>query len=131
MTIDLVTKSLAVRDPQLFGDGYLHNPDLPSAASRVLVCVGTIGFVALLSHLLAARGAGPIPFTWLAAGLIVGGVLGNWTSSAIWSAGVPDFIDHRGRMWNLADFTIGIGVLMLLTSSFAYPIRAFVRDRRA
>jgi hypothetical protein len=128
--VDLTTKLLAVHDPMLFGDGLLHNPDMPHTLVRFTVCAVTILVVAGMSRWAAARGIGSIPLVWLAAGLLVGGVLGNWSSGVIWPLGVPDFISRGDRMWNLADFAIGIGMMLFLASSIGYVLRAYVRGRR-
>lgn len=130
VAVDLVTKVLAVRDHASLGDHLLYNPELPSHATRALVCVATIAVVTLIARLAERVGGGPIPFTWIAAGLLIGGTVGNWSSGVIWNAGVPDFIDRGDRVFNLADFAIGFGMLTMMVSLTAYAIRAYVRRRR-
>lgn len=127
VVVDLTTKALAVDDPMRFGHGLLYNPELPSHPVRLGVCIATILVVAAMAKFAARRNAGPILFTWLAAGLLVGGVIGNWSSGVIWALGVPDFIGRGLRMWNLADFAIGFGLMLFLLSAVGYSIRAFLR----
>lgn len=130
LVVDLVTKALAVRDPQLFGAGLIHNPVMPTTAVRFAVCLTTVACVAVMARLAAAHGTSSIPVTWVAAGLLVGGTLGNWSSGLIWQPGVPDFISGGDRMWNLADFAIGSGMVLLFCSSLGYAIATYVRGRR-
>lgn len=129
LVVDLATKALAVQDPARFGAGVIHNPELPHLLERALVIVATVIVIALLSLAAQRRGIGPIPAVWVAGGLLVGGVLGNGISGVIWRAGVPDFIDRGARMWNLADFSIGLGMLLFLISTTGYVIRAAVLAR--
>lgn len=131
LAVDLATKALAVRDPGLFGDGLIHNPELPSSLTRLTVCVATIAVVAAATRMANRGGAGPVPMLWVAAGLLVGGTVGNWIAGAVWAHGVPDFIDGGDRMWNLADFAIGLGMLLAIVSAFGYALRAYVRSVRA
>lgn len=129
--VDLTTKVLAVRDPSLFGGGVIYNPLRPSFAMRLLFVVGTVGVLAGVTRLAATRLHTGIPLLWACGGLLVGGTAGNWVSGVIWDAGVPDFIDRGTRMWNLADFAIGLGWMLAIVSSFGYLVRGFLRLRGA
>ena len=131
VAVDLVTKYLAVRDPMLFGDGLIYNDDLPSHAARVATVLGTMLVTIVIARIAERTGVGAVPFIWLACGLLVGGVLGNWIAGGLWSHGVPDFIDGGERMWNLADFTIGLGMLLFLASSVGYAVRTYARSTHA
>jgi lipoprotein signal peptidase len=130
LAIDLTTKRFATRDPLLFGHGVIYNDEISAGPVRLAICAVTIVVVATISHIASRRGIGEIPLVWLAGGVLVGGVLANWISSLIWDAGVPDFISQGDRLWNLADFSIGLGMLLFLTSSIFYAVRTYARGRR-
>ncbi|MCB0879336.1 MAG: signal peptidase II [Thermoleophilia bacterium] len=130
LAVDLTTKAIAVNDPGFFGAGLIYNPERPHHVVRFGVCAVTLVVVSMISTYARSRGAGSVPAVWIAAGLLVGGVVGNWIAGAYWDAGVPDFISRGDRMWNLADFAIGMGMLLFLVSTLAYAIRAFAHDRK-
>ena len=128
--VNSLTKAIAVNDPGFFGAGLIYNPERPHHVVRFGVCAVTLVVVSMISTYARSRGAGSVPAVWIAAGLLVGGVVGNWIAGAYWDAGVPDFISRGDRMWNLADFAIGMGMLLFLVSTLAYAIRAFAHDRK-
>lgn len=127
LTIDLATKHAAVRDPSIFGH-LVYNPVMPHTSTRLFVCVATVLVIALISRLAARRGIGTIPIVWLAGGLLIGGTLANWVSKFIWGS-VPDFISHGDRLWNLADFSIGSGMLLFTLATVTYWVRGYLRMR--
>lgn len=63
----------------------------------------------------------------VATGILCGAVLAQGASGAIWARGVPDFIWSSQRVWNVADFAIGFGMLLFLIACLAYPIAAYIR----
>lgn len=128
--LDLATKVIAVRDPTLFGEGVVYNPSTSALWQRILVCVGSIVAVAVLDIVARRRGIGAIPIVWITCGIVVGAVLGQGISTLVWEEGVPDFIWLGQWVWNVADFALGLGVVLFLMSTTGYAVRAFVRGRR-
>lgn len=128
VAIDLVSKVLAIRDPWLFGPGIVYNPSTSHLATRIGICLASIAVVALMARLARWRGIGPIPLVWAACGILVGAVIAQGASTVIWEAGVPDFIWLGDWVWNLADFSIGIGMLSFLAASVGYAVNAFARN---
>jgi lipoprotein signal peptidase len=59
----------------------------------------------------------------LAAAAVCGGALGNAASALAWSAGVPDFVQVGGIVFNLADVLVWAGVAMLLIAIAALILR--------
>jgi hypothetical protein len=127
LTIDLGTKHAAVRDPSIFGQ-LVYNPVMPLTSTRLVVCITTVLVISLIGRLAARRGIGAIPVVWFAGGMLVGGTLANWVSKFIWGS-VPDFIPHGDRLWNLADFSIGSGMLLFTIATVTYWVRGYVRMR--
>jgi hypothetical protein len=130
LAIDLSSKVAAIAHPHLLPSGMVYNPDMPSTATRLGVCATTVLVLACLTAAARRLRLGAIPLVWLAGGMLVGGTLGNWISGRIWKLGVPDFISHGDRMWNMADFSIGSGMLLAFVSMLGYAIRGYVRGRR-
>lgn len=126
--VDLVSKVIAIRNPTLFGPEIVYNPSTSHIATRIAICIASVAVVALLARLARWRGIGPIPMVWGACGILVGAVLAQGASTIIWPQGVPDFIWLGEWVWNLADFSIGIGMMLFLVTSIGYSIRAFTSD---
>lgn len=126
--LDLGTKAVAVSNPEMFGPGVIYNPSTSHLALRIAICLVSVAVVMLLTKLAHWRGIGHIPLVWVSCGILVGAVLAQGASTVIWADGVPDFIWMRGWVWNLADFSIGVGMLLFLAASIGYAVVAFARD---
>jgi signal peptidase II len=84
---------------------------LAGGASPVFIAVSVLAVVGVLGLLLVRAQS---PWMWLAAGLLLGGALGNLADRARQGA-VTDFIDFPAwPTFNLADVAITAGVVLLL-----------------
>jgi lipoprotein signal peptidase len=102
---------------------------------RVLISLVTIAGAFVLAWLAALRGLGRQWGLWIGVSLLVAGILANGVSAHLWARGVPDFIDVRGWVWNVADFEIAIGltggILSLGVSALVVYTREQLARRRA
>ena len=116
---DLLSKQWAISH----ATGLVFNDKPSELPKRVLISLVTIAVGAGLAWLAAKRGLGRQWGLLIGVALLVGGILANGVSPFIWARGVPDFIDVRGWVWNVADFEIahslegGSGVIVLVVAA--------------
>lgn len=108
-TLDLVHKASA-------GPAFVHERSALYAVGIALACGAWATAVVLLRS----------PSIALAAGPLVGGAAGNVLSLAVWP-GVPNPLVVGGLAFNLADVSVGVGLLLLLPAVLVFAARN--RDR--
>jgi Signal peptidase (SPase) II len=128
---DLLSKQWAISH----ATGLVFNDKPSELPKRVLISLVTIAVGAGLAWLAARRGLGQQWGLLIGVSLLVGGILANGVSPFIWARGVPDFIDVRGWVWNVADFEIALGltggILSVGVSALLVYAREAVARRRA
>lgn len=127
--VDLGSKLVAVSTlpPGTVVYNPAHDGD---TVKRIALALAAILAVYVLSLLALWRGVGRLWGTWIALGLLVGGIAGNGISHALWARGTPDFIWASGNwVWDIADFAIGIGLAGCVVSTVAAALVAAWRDR--
>ncbi|MGH2922292.1 MAG: hypothetical protein ACRDKU_09525 [Gaiellaceae bacterium] len=103
--IDLVHKAS-------FGPVFVHERSALYAAGIALACLVWAAAVVLLGS----------PSVALAAGLVVGGAAGNVISLALWP-GVPNPLVAGGLAFNVADLSVGLGLMLLLPAGLVFAVR--------
>lgn len=127
--VDLGSKALAVAasPPLHIVFDMRHNGDSPK---RIALGLAALVVVAVLAVAAQQRGVGQLWGSWIALGLLLGGIAGNGLSHTLW-IGTPDFIWAPGHyVWNVADFAIGIGLAGIVVSTAVAAVHAAWRDRR-
>ena len=128
---DLLSKEWAISHVS----GLVFNDKPSELPRRVLISLVTIAGAFVLAWLAGLRGLGRQWGLWIGVALLVAGILANGVSALLWSRGVPDFIDLRGWIWNIADFEIAVGltggILSLGASALVVYTREQVARRRA
>jgi lipoprotein signal peptidase len=127
--VDLLTKVVAVMLDR--GDGWLiyNGTPSPGLLHRTAMSLVAVAATVTLAELARWRGIGQIWGAWVGCGMLVGGILGNGLSPAIWSQGVPDFIHAGDRwVWNVADFAIGLGLAGGIASIAVAALGAYARE---
>jgi lipoprotein signal peptidase len=128
--VDLLSKQWAVGH----ADGLVFNNKPSELPLRVFVALVTIAGAFVLGWLAALRGLGRQWGLWIGVALLVAGILANGVSALLWARGVPDFIDVRGWVWNVADFEIAVGltggILSLGVTALVVYTRETVARRR-
>ena len=129
--VDLLSKEWAISH----AGGLVFNNKPSELPLRVFVSLVTIAGAFVLAWLARLRGLGRQWGLWVGVALLVAGVLANGVSALLWARGVPDFIDVRGWVWNVADFEIAVGltggILSLGVSALVVYTREAVAQRRA
>ncbi len=129
--VDLLSKEWAISH----AGGLVFNNKPSELPLRVFVSLVTIAGAFVLAWLARLRGLGRQWGLWVGVALLVAGVLANGVSTLLWARGVPDFIDVRGWVWNVADFEIAVGltggILSLGVSALVVYTREAVAQRRA
>jgi hypothetical protein len=129
--VDLLSKEWAISH----AGGLVFNNKPSELSLRVFVSLVTIAGAFVLAWLARLRGLGRQWGLWVGVALLVAGVLANGVSALLWARGVPDFIDVRGWVWNVADFEIAVGltggILSLGVSALVAYTRETVARRRA
>jgi hypothetical protein len=128
--VDLGSKTLAVAasPPLVIVYDHRHVGDW---RARVLLSLAAVAAVAGGSEVAARRGLGRLWATWIAVGVLLGGITGNGVSHRLWTRGTPDFIWLPGRyVWNVADFAIGVGLIGIFATVAATALYVAVRDTR-
>ena len=112
-TVDLVQKALSISERD--GAVFAHDRSAGYVAGIAVVAVVWAGIVSL-------TGSASISLT---AGLVLGGAVGNLTSIALWPSvpGVPDPLVAGNIAFNLADVSVGLGVLLLVPTTLVYAVR--------
>jgi lipoprotein signal peptidase len=111
--VDLTHKALEI---SAHGGAVLaHERSTLYAVGVAMVCVAWAAAVAWLRA----------PAIGFAAGLLVGGAVGNVLSLALWPslAGVPNPIVSRGVAFNLADVSAGLGLVLLVPTVLVFALR--------
>jgi lipoprotein signal peptidase len=92
----------------------VHERSMLYAVGVAAVCIAWAAAVAWLRA----------PAIGLAAGLLVGGAVGNVVSLALWPslAGVPNPIVSRGVAFNLADVSAGLGLALLVPAVLHFGV---------
>ena len=128
---DLLSKEWAISH----AGGLVFNNKPSELPLRVLISLVTIAGAFVLAWLAGLRGLGRQWGLWIGVALLVAGILANGVSALLWARGVPDFIDVRGWVWNVADFEIAIGLtggtLSLGVNAILVYTRETVARRRA
>lgn len=127
--VDLGSKALAVyaSPPLRIVFDARHNGDL---GKRLALGLGAVVVVTALGVAAQQRGVGQLWGSWIALGLLLGGIAGNGLSHTLW-VGTPDFIWAPGSyVWNVADFAIGIGLAGIVLSTAVAALHAAWRDKR-
>jgi lipoprotein signal peptidase len=111
--VDLTHKALEISSHG--GAVLAHERSTLYAVGVAVVCVAWAAAVAWLRA----------PAIGFAAGLLVGGAVGNVLSLALWPslAGVPNPIVSRGVAFNLADVSAGLGLVLLVPTVLAFALR--------
>jgi lipoprotein signal peptidase len=107
--IDLAYKAWA-------GPVFIHERSALYGVGIGLVCLAWAAAILLLRSPAIAVAAGPL----------VGGAAGNGLSLALWP-GVPNPLVVDGLAFNLADVSVGVGLLLLLPAVLVFAARN--RDR--
>ena len=98
------------------GPVLVHERSALYAAGIALTCVAWAAAVVRLRS----------PSIALAAGFLVGGAAGNVASLALWP-GVPNPLVAGGFAFNVADLSVGVGLVLLVPSALLFGARN--RDR--
>lgn len=129
--VDLLSKEWAISH----ANGLVFNNKPSELPLRVFISLVTITGAFVLAWLAGLRGLGRQWGLWIGVSLLVAGILANGVSALLWTRGVPDFIDVRGWVWNVADFEIAIGltggILSLGVSALVVYTRETVARLRA
>ena len=129
--MDLLSKEWAISH----ASGLVFNNKPSELPLRVFISLVTIAGAFVLAWLARLRGLGRQWGLWVGVALLVAGMLANGVSAILWARGVPDFIDLRGWVWNVADFEIAIGltggISSLGVSALVVYTRETVARRRA
>ena len=99
--IDVASKVAAIAGEP---DRVLYDPRSQVLLFAVAACVALVTLVPR---------AGSVALD-VAAGVLVGGCLGNLASLLLWPSGIPDFVRGGQIVFNLADVFIWIGIVALL-----------------
>jgi lipoprotein signal peptidase len=91
---------------------FVHERSALYAAGIAVVCLVWAAAVVLLRS----------PSIALAAGLLVGGAGGNVISLALWP-GVPNPLVAGGFAFNVADLSVGLGIMLLLPAGCVFAVR--------
>ena len=108
--------------------GLVFNNKPSELPLRVFVSLVTIAGAFVLAWLAKLRGLGRQWGLWVGVALLVAGVLANGVSALLWTRGVPDFIDVRGWVWNVADFEIAVGLTGGILSLGVTALVVYTRD---
>jgi lipoprotein signal peptidase len=129
LIVDLGTKTVAVGLDR--GDGWLvYNSADGHLWRRTGMSLLAVAVTVVLARLAHWRGMGEIWGAWAGCGLLVAGIAGNGISRVVWSPGVPDFIHAGDRwVWNVADFSIGLGLVGGVVSIAVTGLAVYVRER--
>jgi hypothetical protein len=126
---DLLSKQWAISH----SNGLVFNDKPSELPKRLLISLVTIVVGVGLAWLAGLRGLGRQWGLSIGVALLVAGILANGVSPLLWARGVPDFIDVRGWVWNVADFEIAVGltggILSLGVSALLVYAREAVRRR--
>ena len=95
-----------------FAPVFVHERSALYAAGISVACLVWAAAVVLLRS----------PSIALAAGLLVGGAAGNVISLALWP-GVPNPLVAGGLAFNVADVSVGVGLMLLLPAGLVFAVR--------
>lgn len=127
LVADLLSKEWAISHV----GGLVYNDKPSELPRRFLISLVTIAGAFVLAWLARLRGLGRQWGLWIGVTLLVAGILANGLSALLWARGVPDFIDVRGWVWNVADFEIAVGLTGGILSLGVSALVAYVRESTA